>query len=775
MHRYQLAALISRGRVVDCASGIGYGGPILAGNKNVCSYLGIDPSADAIEYAWKKFSTAKISYLVGTLENNACQTGSVDTFVMFETLEHTTDPQLALSQVRSKLSTGGLLIGSVPSKDYEDLCEKVYGPNPYHLHKFSFADIVNLLQCHFDTFKVFAAEFTLGTLFRSVGSVDVGGNVKDPCAGEIFLDSEQLSAVNGSLFFIAGERAVVDASFKLLGSSRKFFQSISKARLDQEEVRPLRIAFERSEEMIRQRDEAISAQTQMLEERWAAMRSMEEMITQRDEAIVAQAHMLKERWEAMRSMEEMITQRDEALQSMEKMISQRDATIAVKARLNTTLNVVVETASERLGHEYILSSILSTEGNPTPFRDMAFSLYLFTARLYENALQAGTQDLFFFAREGKLLKEMFDLYQSRKNSTIAIRTHYLQVSRRSTFLLSLGPLDQERFEILFRQYRRISIADFLKSLALDEHMLSLANALGVTLDDLMITSDDLPADLLFNRLLKLDAFRRLYEEERTTRSTAFERYLSNLVGGLIPNVLHVVDVGWKGSIQDNLFNWLNRVRGEAARIEGYYLGLVATGGMSERNTKNGLLFSNVGKISLGFHVFNETRSLFEVILHADHGSAQRYIFDADGNAKVIQDPFQEKYMIEEKVAPVAAQIMDSFGEILAVMANTPVTDGELLKLTLKRHARMVFNPSKKEVDWILSVSHVENFGVFEESRFGNSSKQSSFLKRIRFTWHLFHRRRLSELGFWPWLSIREHAIGGVNVIYRLFRLWQSRV
>jgi hypothetical protein len=73
-----------------------------------------------------------------------------------------------------------------------------------------------------------------------------------------------------------------------------------------------------------------------------------------------------------------------------------------------------------------------------------------------------------------------------------------------------------------------------------------------------------------------------------------------------------------------------------------------------------------------------------------------------------------------------------------------------------------------------SLSHVENFGVFEESTFGNSSKHKSLAARLRFTINLVQRRRPSELGFWPWLTVKERAIQGMSAAYRAVRLWQNR-
>lgn len=417
--------------------------------------------------------------------------------------------------------------------------------------------------------------------------------------------------------------------------------------------------------------------------------------------------------------------------------------------------------------------LCDAEQAASPFEDLSLTLYLFTRRLYDTALKDGVKNLFFFAREGLLLKQMFDVMQASE-ATASIRTHYLKVSRRSTFLLSLRSLDQERFEVLFRQYRRISIAEFLKSLALEEYLPTLAADLDVLPSLFAERSADLPHDPLFVRLLKLPSFARAYEAERLARSSAFESYVANFCDGTVPDQLSVVDVGWKGSIQDNVFGWLHNLRSDAARVKGYYVGLVASGNAGPANEKAGLLFSSTDEHrTAGYHVFNENRSLFEVLLHANHGSAQRYIRTNAGEVIVVDDEFEEGPMIETTVKPVADRVMAKFVRIAELMSSLNVSPRELLALAIQRHARMVFQPSSSEIEWMRSVSHVENFGVFEASTFESRQASRSFVARLRFSIDVFRKRR-RDLGFWPWLTIQERALWGMAGAYRAIRMRQTR-
>lgn len=417
---------------------------------------------------------------------------------------------------------------------------------------------------------------------------------------------------------------------------------------------------------------------------------------------------------------------------------------------------------------------MTREKTSTPFLDLALSLYLFTSRLHKRLAGEGVKDVYFFSREGAMLKDMFDVYSEKSKNPCTIRSHYLEVSRRSTFMPSLGPLKEERFDVLFRQYRRMSLSSFLKSLALDDQEREVFAAAQISDAEAKSIQEDLPTSALFRKLLETHLFQSLYESQRTQRSAALADYLSCFTDGKLPTSLHVVDVGWKGSIQDNLFNWFRRVAGPEARIDGYYIGLVSPGLVDGHNRKMGLLFSIMPHPSAGFRTFNENRSLYEVLLPARHGGPRAYEMDAEGKGVVVRDPFDEQQMIDQYVQPVAAVIMERFLLLAEEFAGRDISDGWLLERSLQQHARMVFSPSDDEIEWMLSVSHVENFGVFEQSKFGGRSGRDPLPQRLRYTIQLLRHRRLGDPGFWPYLTLRRRALFGVHILYRTFRLWQNR-
>lgn len=410
------------------------------------------------------------------------------------------------------------------------------------------------------------------------------------------------------------------------------------------------------------------------------------------------------------------------------------------------------------------NEVLESNNQLELFPEMSSSLLYFTQQLYRIAKEKQIQQVFFLSREGQPLKRMFDAYCTCMGANVGSR--YLEVSRRSTLLPSLSALKSEQFETLFRQYRRMSLFEFLSSLGLEDHCRVFSQALKLPAGAEKDREEDFPASDLFQRLKMLPLFAEIFETERLGRRAAFIRYLTDLADGVLPERLVIVDVGWKGTIQDNLFALLCKTGDyQVKSVEGYYVGLIAPGAAGPHNIKQGLLFSCVGQRSPRFHVFNENRALFEVILAADHGSIVSYELDMAGRGYPVRDAFNEEAMLAREVFPVQRHLFARFTHQLLAIKNA-----NSLHFTdvAKAHARMVFSPTQREIAWFSSVFHVENYGVFEHSYFGSAEHRPSVIDRLKFLIGLV-RRDMRTLGFWPWHTLRKRGGGLIAATYAKIR------
>lgn len=408
------------------------------------------------------------------------------------------------------------------------------------------------------------------------------------------------------------------------------------------------------------------------------------------------------------------------------------------------------------------------------FGEMANTLLYWVRELHAHLLEKNIKQVFFLSREGQPLKKMFDLYCEKVG--VPIGSRYLEVSRRSTLLPSLENIEHEKFETLFRQYRRMSLKEFLFSLGLDEFCSYFLEQLGVTDEEFEQRVEDFPSSEIFQKLKSLPQFVEIYDEQRLSRKSAFLNYLAELSQHDIPQNLVVVDVGWKGTIQDNLYALLC-TGGESPvqSVTGYYIGLIAPGAVGPRNIKHGLLFSSVLDRSSYFHVFNENRALFEILLAADHGSASSYYKDATGQPQVVHDVFLEKDMLEALVFPVQRSIFKHYDFLLDKLMLQGSQQGRRLSLkqTAYSHARLVFQPTCDEINWFSLVFHVENYGVFERSFFNDVRSVPNVYDRLKFMFSVLRRSKRGLLGFWPWKTLNERVGYPVAKIYGLVRYFQK--
>lgn len=147
--RYTFAAQYIRGyRVLDCATGIGYGAHRLATEGAAAAVTGVDISAEALRTAKGRYPQANLAFLLITPGRLPFDDESFDAIVSFETVEHTADPLFFLRELRRVLKPGGPLIISTPNKRFHSFGRRTPW-NPHHAREFYPGEFLKLLRDHF--------------------------------------------------------------------------------------------------------------------------------------------------------------------------------------------------------------------------------------------------------------------------------------------------------------------------------------------------------------------------------------------------------------------------------------------------------------------------------------------------------------------------------------------------------------------------------------------------------------------------------------------------
>lgn len=142
--RYQFACEYVYGRVVDFASGAGFGSHIIAKKckGSVDEVVGVDLDPEAVNYASATYYHPLSHFMEGDVTDPELpeKLGQFDCILSFETIEHIEDEAQFLANIYNMLKPGGTLILSTPfGKGRGIPCGL-----PYHVHQLTVDEFQHL-------------------------------------------------------------------------------------------------------------------------------------------------------------------------------------------------------------------------------------------------------------------------------------------------------------------------------------------------------------------------------------------------------------------------------------------------------------------------------------------------------------------------------------------------------------------------------------------------------------------------------------------------------
>lgn len=169
MHRYLLTASLVKGaRVLDIASGEGFGSDILA--QSAAEVIGVDISEAAVLRAQEKYARDGLRFEVGSVTAIPLPDNYFDFVISFETIEHIAAHQEMLAEVQRVLKIGGVFVVSTPDKAvYTDASGYV---NPFHVKELYRNEFAALLSAHFGHVRMHGQKINFGSVIvPDVGAV----------------------------------------------------------------------------------------------------------------------------------------------------------------------------------------------------------------------------------------------------------------------------------------------------------------------------------------------------------------------------------------------------------------------------------------------------------------------------------------------------------------------------------------------------------------------------------------------------------------------------
>lgn len=280
----------------------------------------------------------------------------------------------------------------------------------------------------------------------------------------------------------------------------------------------------------------------------------------------------------------------------------------------------------------------------------AFGMFLwgFSNWLLKDLREKNINKVYFFSRDGFIMKQVFDLINSDKN----LNTYYLEVSRRSL-----------RVPILWMDLELNTLLDMLAPSSLIS-LVSIIDGIGLSIDDYKERLQDfgLNIDSKFYRsnILENKGLNEFYNSIKQDISRQSEIEYNSLRKYLEQNQFEgnvaIVDIGWSGGMQRYLMQSIEKI-GIKANIYGYYTGIAS---YVKRNTivlpmnLKGYLF-DFNNNSNSVDLRSSFVGLFETLFLEQNGSVKNY---SEVNGTVYANRYDYEYIINGERAAEANYVQE---------------------------------------------------------------------------------------------------------------------
>lgn len=322
--------------------------------------------------------------------------------------------------------------------------------------------------------------------------------------------------------------------------------------------------------------------------------------------------------------------------------------------------------------------------------------------------------VYFLARDGYILKEIYDKLRSTKAYNQLPDSEYLYLSRRSTALASCENLE-DLLELLHLSFSTRQLADFLKSrfgLDSDDININILKKHAFELSDYISHQNDLGRLVgLIKDLKKPILNRALLERE------GLKKYLDQF--GLFDEGSCFIDIGYSGSIQ----RYINKIC--KTRVAGYYM-------LTHSSSRK--LFDDViiegwyasfdEQRSCDHHPLNDHVFLFETLLSSTEDSVECHLIDDKKNHYInwiVQHDNPRRIFIKEVHDGIA-----DFAEDFTSQLGDFCSDIEIGNLAgSKVFFHLANEPMKKDAELFLGLGIENSFGGGDASLIFDIAKLSA--------------------------------------------------
>jgi predicted HAD superfamily hydrolase/glycosyltransferase involved in cell wall biosynthesis len=339
----------------------------------------------------------------------------------------------------------------------------------------------------------------------------------------------------------------------------------------------------------------------------------------------------------------------------------------------------------------------------------------FVLSIIETAKIENIKEIFFLTREGQYLKELYDAIVLEDPFLMEYpESRLLEVSRLATFSASLREVSIKEMMRLWNQYSIQTPQAFVATLKLDEDVFyPLFEGAGFSVDQPIIYPFKNES---FLTLFHSEEFNSCLKTSVAADKQLLKDYLANFESFKSGDTTMIVDIGWRGTIQDNICAVSKN------RIHGAYLGL-----FNYLNTQP----TNSGKSAWLFNEnINDNKWMpkevapFEMLFNATGGSVVGYQ-EIGGKIEAIRNILvSEDKVVADYIQPIQKVVM----ELLPTYIDYIKLHG-LMAMDLRAYAyemcdELINTPDEVVARAFYELEHNEIFGT------GQTDEQSLVIKEL---------------------------------------------
>lgn len=339
---------------------------------------------------------------------------------------------------------------------------------------------------------------------------------------------------------------------------------------------------------------------------------------------------------------------------------------------------------------------LNSSGNISVF------FYGFIHWIIESCIQEKITEIYFFTREGEFYKQVFDeIIRNEYVDQHPPKSKVLEVSRLSTFCASLREITLEEMMRIWNQYSIQSIGALFKSLGIPRE------AVSSFTDKYQIPwEESITYPWQDKRVISLFGDSEFLTEIQMLRDEKKELLMNYLAWkGLKPKKkkkIAIVDIGWRGTIQDNLSYLL-----PTHEIKGYYVGLIPFLNEQPVNTVKRGYLNGYRQFDLLFKYVMP----FEMISNSPNGSTIGYEYKGQQIQAIRKKEKEEDQVYYQYIEKIQHDVIKDIAPISRTTNGGMYIAGSLRAQACNILSNYILYPPRATANAYFSLKHNEEFGI----------------------------------------------------------------